>query len=268
MLERRTIVLADGSVRSYFALPPDYPLDAPGRLFPPIGPGFDPGRFGPRFPPGPPHIDDQDGGRGGRHQDYWDSLGLDGRGGGPVEGSAKRKYGGGDEVERDEFARQRKQLLHDANVNPNGFPPRGEFAMGTSGTLKRDMMMDPGRDAELRASKYMRVGGVYENVGFRQPGGVGDNVTLKHLEVDQDALKKAFLHFVKLINEHAMQKRNYLEDGKQGRIYCIACGRFERIVLDMFFAFYFVWLDFVALKALFLLLMLRIFYVATKLSFV
>nr|DAD43225.1 TPA_asm: hypothetical protein HUJ06_001455 [Nelumbo nucifera] len=45
MLERRTIVLADGSVRSYFALPPDYqdfptpirPLDIPDEF------GFSPG---------------------------------------------------------------------------------------------------------------------------------------------------------------------------------------------------------------------------------
>ncbi|KAI9089751.1 hypothetical protein K1719_029044 [Acacia pycnantha] len=231
MLERRSIVLADGSVRSYFALPPDYPLDHPGRLFPPpIGPGFDPGRFGTRFPPLPPHLD-QGGGHGGRHQDYWDPIGLDGRGNGSFEGSAKRKFGG-DEVERDDFARQRKQLLHDANVNPNGFPPRGEFSMGTSGTFKHDLM-DPGRESELRASKYMRVGGADDNVGFRQPGATGDNVVLKHLEVDQGALKKAFLHFVKLVNENAAQKRNYLEDGKSGRIQCVACGRSSKDFPDM-----------------------------------
>lgn len=246
MLERRTIVLADGSVRSYFALPPDYPIDPPpGRFFPPIRPGIDPGLFGNRFPP---HLDGPD----ARHQDYWDSLGLDGRGGGGGgEGSGKRKYGG-DEVERDELARQRKQqLLHDANVNPNGFPPRGEFSLGTSESFKRDLM-DPGRDSESRASKYMRVGGVYGNAGFRQSssGGVGNNdVTLKHLEVDQDALKKAFLHFVKLVNENAAQRRNYLEDGKQGRIQCVACGRFDR---KMFVSLCHLWLDFLVLKILFL----------------
>ncbi|XP_054822104.1 LOW QUALITY PROTEIN: uncharacterized protein LOC129320600 [Prosopis cineraria] len=231
MLERRTIVLADGSVRSYFALPPDYPLDPPGRLFPPpLGPGFDPGRFGTRFLPD--HITlmiKMEGVVGGTKITGIRLVLM--RGGGPVEGSAKRKFVG-DEVERDDLARQRKQLLHDANVNPNGFPPRGEFSRGISGPFKHDLM-DPGRESELRASKYMRVGGAYENVGFRQSGGIGDNVALKHLEVDQDALKKAFLQFVKLVNENVTQKRNYLEDGKHGRIQCVACGRSSKDFPDM-----------------------------------
>ncbi|KAI3754850.1 hypothetical protein L1987_54642 [Smallanthus sonchifolius] len=79
MLDRRTIVLADGTARSYFALPPDY------QDFPPIRPdswlGFNRSRQ--------------------QNQDYWNSLGL--------EGSRKRKFGD------DEFARQRQQLLQYGN---------------------------------------------------------------------------------------------------------------------------------------------------------
>lgn len=60
MLERRTIVLADGSVRSYFALPLDYhefnpparSIDLAGRFLPmgSGGPGHEYGGFDHRFP--------------------------------------------------------------------------------------------------------------------------------------------------------------------------------------------------------------------------
>ncbi|XP_062177739.1 uncharacterized protein LOC133882550 [Alnus glutinosa] len=199
MLERRTIVLADDTVRSYFALPLDYhdftPVDPAGRFFP-ARPEFDK-----RFPaPVSP---------GGftRHQDYWNSLGLDGRG--PGEGSMKRKYGEGDE--KDEFAKQRQ-------YNPNGFPagPGREVLAGTSGAF--------GRGDEYRTFKYMRVGG---------GGGGGESVGLKHLEVDQNALKKAFLRFAKLVNENAGQRKNYLEEGKHGRLQCIVCGRSSKDFPDM-----------------------------------
>ncbi|XP_076911626.1 uncharacterized protein LOC143569648 [Bidens hawaiensis] len=82
MLDRRTILLADGTARSYFALPPDY------QDFPPQLPWhFD------RNPP-PDHHRQQ-------NQDYRNSL----------EGSRKRKFGD------DEFARQRQQLLQYGNGN-------------------------------------------------------------------------------------------------------------------------------------------------------
>ena len=42
--------------------------------------------------------------------------------------------------------------------------------------------------------------------------------------MDQDALKKSFCNFSKLINENVSQKRTCLEDGKQGRLHCLACG--------------------------------------------
>ncbi|TKY51161.1 Zinc finger-XS domainprobable mediator of RNA polymerase II transcription [Spatholobus suberectus] len=172
MLERRTIVLADGSVRSYFALPPDYqdftprPLDLLAR-FPPLSPG----RF--RLP------------------DYQPAA-------------AKRKYGDDDgSGARDDLARQREQLLR--NANGLSRVPGGEFSAGPSGApLKRELVDPP----ELRPSKHSRL----------------DGANSKHSQVDQDALKKAFLQFAKLINENVSQKRSYLEDGKQGRLHCLACG--------------------------------------------
>lgn len=128
--------------------------------------------------------------------------------------AAKRKYGG-DEDGRDELSRQREQLLRNANNNNlNGFArvPGGEFSAGPGGPLNRDFT-DP---AELRPSKHSRVDGV---------GSAGNNNnSTRHALVDQGALKKAFLHFVKLINDNASQKKSYLEDGKQGRLLCVACG--------------------------------------------
>ncbi|KAM1086943.1 hypothetical protein ACFX15_012135 [Malus domestica] len=209
MLERRTFVLADGSVRSYFALPPDYqdfppPMNPPGRFMP----------FGPGGPGGP---------------DYWNSLGLDGRG--PAEGPAKRKYAEeeGHMDKAEELAMRRQQFMQYGN--PNGFPGgtggggRGEFLPGPSSPFRREA-----GGSEGRANKYMRVGGGggggHESVGFRQGGGGGGEIVgLKHLQVDQVALKKAFLNFVKLIHENTQQRKTYLEDGKHGRLHCIACAR-------------------------------------------
>ncbi|RDY13861.1 Protein SUPPRESSOR OF protein SILENCING 3-like protein, partial [Mucuna pruriens] len=157
MLERRTIVLADGSVRSYFALPPDYQDFTPH--LPPRFPPLSPGRF--RLP------------------DYQPAV--------------KRKYGD-DDGARDDLARQREQLLR--NANGLSRVPGGEFSAGPSGA------------PELRPSKISRL----------------DGANSRHSQVDQDALKKAFLQFAKIINENALQKRSYLEDGKQGRLHCLACG--------------------------------------------
>lgn len=253
MLDRRTIVLADGSVRSYFALPPDYqdfppppprPMDPAGRFLP-MGPGHGLESVGPGM--GPTGLMSPEGFRGeredpylrGRHQDYWNSLGLDGRG--PPEGPMKRKYSEEDERDRREdrdrrdgndiFARQRQQLLQYGNpsLNPNGYPlggDRREYLAGPSSPFRRDVK-DPIRGDEMRSSKYMRIGGVYE--GFSRQGGVVDTVGLKHHNVDQNALRKAFIQFVKLINESASQRRLYLEDGKQGPLRCLACGRFGKL---------------------------------------
>lgn len=135
----------------------------------------------------------------GRSQDYRSTLDFEWRGPG---NSMKRKFGDEEREGRDGFERQRQQLLQYGNVdaNVNGKP-------GPSGALV-------GRGGEeMRAKKFMRTG--ESNVG-----------ELKHNEVDQAALKKAFLHFVKLVFENANQKRKYLADGKQGSLQCVACGRF------------------------------------------
>ncbi|KAM4115967.1 hypothetical protein ACJW30_02G014600 [Castanea mollissima] len=204
MLERRTFVLADGTVRSYFALPPDYQDFNP---MPPPMPMLPPHRL-----PGSP------GGGGGfnRHQqDYWNSLGLDGRGPGPggpsMEGpsSLKRKYMN----EEEEKHRQQFGI-------GNGFPIGNEFLAGNSGPFGRSGGGGGGGDeySNNRASKYIRLGG-------GGGGGNENNVLHKHLQVDQSALNKAFLQFAKLLNELSNQKKTYLEDGKLGRLPCLACGR-------------------------------------------
>ena len=249
MLDRRTIVLADGSVRSYFALPLDYqdftpparPMDLAARFLPmgSGGPGREYGGFDRRFPPGGPMSPNEFRGvreeqfARSRPQDHWNSRGTDERGG-PAEFSMKRKFNDDSEKDRkdekDEMSRRQQQFLH--NENANGFHTgsgerRGDFLAGTS---------DPyGRTEDIRFSKYMRVGGSYENEGLRP--GSGHNVAPKYLEVDQNALRKAFLHFVKTINENATQKKNYLEDGKHGRLQCLACSRFDAIGLFLSYLF-------------------------------
>lgn len=172
MLERRTIVLADGSVRSYFALPPNY-MDFPpqSRL---AGPVF--GRFPPFYP-----------------EEFRDQR-------------MKRKYPGEEEIdrrdERAEMMRQRQQFMQYANPNDHS------FMAGTS--------RDVGED--VRAAKHMRVGSSrHDNGGF---------------QVDQVALKKSFLGFVKRVFEDPMEKKNYLENGRKGRLQCLVCGRSSKDVQD------------------------------------
>lgn len=90
-------------------------------------------------------------------------------------------------------------------------------------------------DEETRAAKYMRT----------TPGAVGPSlVKHKYDEVDHAMLKKVFLHFVKVINENVVLRKSYLvEDGKQGRLQCIACRRFDQyktiVILYFFFFFLF-----------------------------
>ncbi|KAL8265034.1 hypothetical protein R6Q59_023164 [Mikania micrantha] len=134
MLDRRTIVLADGSARSYFALPPDYqdfPPSLPRAPIRPPGPdswlGFDrnlpPGRT---IPGADDHYRQQ-------NQDYWNSLGL--------EGSRKRKFGDERDEANDEFSRQRQQLLQ----------------YGSSISISNGShMAGPSSRDELRAVKHMR----------------------------------------------------------------------------------------------------------------
>ncbi|KAA3455709.1 suppressor of gene silencing 3 [Gossypium australe] len=172
MLERRTIVLYDGSVRSYFALPPDY------QDFP-IRPILGPRDFG------SPSMGFRD------NRDYWNSPGD-----GP--GPLKRKYGD----EGKDLREEKKEKI---------------YTLGPGGSDRLTGISSPLGNEETRAAKFMRVGGGFQNnnAGFNH----------KHLEVDQSALKKAFLHFVKAVFENTGQKKNYLEDGKQGRLQCLACGK-------------------------------------------
>ncbi|XP_029129597.1 uncharacterized protein LOC109812859 [Cajanus cajan] len=144
------LVLADGSVRSYFALPPDYQDFSP--------------HLHPRFPPLSPARF--------RLPDY----------------QTKRKYAADDDAD---LARQRDHLLRNANGLSRA--PGGDFSAGPS---------------DLRPSKLSRL----------------DGANSRHSQVDQDALRRAFFNFAKLINENVSQKRSYLDDGKQGRLHCLACG--------------------------------------------
>uniref|UniRef100_A0A1J3F8I4 XS domain-containing protein n=1 Tax=Noccaea caerulescens TaxID=107243 RepID=A0A1J3F8I4_NOCCA len=199
MLERRTIVLVDGSVRSYFALPPNYQDFPPrSRLADPAANRFMGPEFG-RFPPfHPEEFRDQ--------RQLWDRQ----------EGSMKRKYPGEEEFdrrdERGEMMRQRQQFMHYAN--PNDQP----LMAGTSSPFRRDV----GEDA--RAAKHMRIGSSRHENGAQE---------LKHFQVsDQVAIKKSFLDFVKRIYEDPSEKKNYLENGSKGRLQCLVCGRSPKDVQD------------------------------------
>ncbi|XP_073302524.1 uncharacterized protein [Primulina huaijiensis] len=196
MLDRRSIVLADGSVRSYFALPPDYQnfTPMPGLGFRPQFRG--PHEFGFDRPPFPITPEFPVSNAWARVPKFWNP--------GP-ESSLKRKFG---EDERgaidDGFERQRQQLLQYGNVNGPG--PSSGYNFG--------------RGEEMRASK--------------NPKTLEGNASkLKHSEVDHNALKKAFFHFLKLIFETASQKKSYLGDGKQGSLRCLACSRASKDFQDM-----------------------------------
>ncbi|XP_058084407.1 protein SUPPRESSOR OF GENE SILENCING 3 [Magnolia sinica] len=234
MLERRTIVLADGSVRSYFALPPDdivFSQSAPLRPPRPLSP--DALRR---------DRDDFYARGGGPPTDYWNSLGLEGRGPPPhPETSQKRKYGDeGPRDARDEYARQRQQLLQYGGPNPNGYPSgladQVGYVAGASSPRRRDPL-DPVRGGmdDLRPLKHMKVrGDDYDDLAFRvgNNDGAGDANT-KHLDVDPNALKRAFLRFSKMLNEYASHRNNYLENGKNGPLRCLACDRDSKDYADV-----------------------------------
>ncbi|KAJ6981739.1 hypothetical protein NC653_024979 [Populus alba x Populus x berolinensis] len=179
MLERRTIMLADGSVRSYLALPPDY-QDFPRPPLPPRflhggpTPEFLPG--GPRFPPRSPDV-----------------LGF--------QNQNKRKF--------------EEELVKHGNISSSNYSNNNSigrnYTLGGAGTSNVG--------DEMRAGKQMRISSG-DGVGF-----VSSNNNRNVGEVNQSELKKAFLHFVKVINENESDRKKYLEDGKQGRLQCVACGR-------------------------------------------
>ncbi|CAM8993281.1 unnamed protein product [Rhodiola kirilowii] len=241
MLHRRTIVLADGTVRSYFALPPDYD-DFAGPRPPFDGPGLF--RGGRMSPEGAMHDAY---GRGNESQDYWNSLGLDnmhkgdGRHGRVAEGGMKRKFGDEERDGRDrnlmdgEYLRQRQQLLQYGNVNstPNMYHLGGgsdrNDGGSTSGAFRRD-------SEEHKSFKYLKVGpGDFDGLSSRSRQAVGggrNEVDVNRSRVDPGKLKKEFLRFVKMINETGAQRKKYLEDGKQGTLRCVACGRSSKEFSD------------------------------------
>ncbi|KAJ8747459.1 hypothetical protein K2173_008756 [Erythroxylum novogranatense] len=176
MLERRTFVLADGSVRSYFALPPDYQDFPPRPLLPPMHLSELPVGGGvPHFPQMSPE------GLGFRDMNHNLSL--------------KRKY-------EEEF-KYRNNPNDAYPMGPSDY--RGEFSAATSSPFWRDI------SDELRHGKHMRVS--------------GDGMFTRHIEVEQNQIKKAFLYFAKVINENEAERKRYLEDGKQGRLRCLVCNR-------------------------------------------
>ncbi|KAL8047940.1 hypothetical protein ABFX02_07G031700 [Erythranthe guttata] len=188
MLDRRSIVLADGSVRSYFALPPDYDnfthMPLPG-----LRPEFrGPHEFTLERPPFPmsPGFPGQESRT--RNPDNWNAG---------AESSLKRKFGEDERgLREDGFERQRQQLLQYGNANGPG--PSSGYSLG--------------RGDEMRAPKNMR---------FIE----GNGKKIKHSELDQNAINKAFLHFLKLVFETSSHRKNYLADGKQGPLSCLACSR-------------------------------------------
>ncbi|KAM3356272.1 hypothetical protein P3S68_022986 [Capsicum galapagoense] len=131
MLERRTIVLADGSVRSYFALPHDY-QDFPA--FP-----------RPEFR-GPLH------GLGFERQqqfpDHWNSVG---------DNAMKRKFG---DDGKDGMDRLRQQVLEHGNAGVIPVQPGMGTGTGTSG-----LSMVRGGEEMNRPAKYMRTGGFEGGAG-------------------------------------------------------------------------------------------------------
>lgn len=103
---------------------------------------------------------------------------------------------------------------HGSNSNHN---PNGGLNAGTSNVGN-----------ELRAGKQMRIAA--DSVGFMN--NKSDGVEVNHCQ-----LKKAFLYFAKVINENEADKKKYLEDGNQGRLHCVACGRLATS-FDSFTLFY------------------------------
>ncbi|KAF8388063.1 hypothetical protein HHK36_026729 [Tetracentron sinense] len=233
MLERRTMVLADGRIRSYFALPPDYqdlPVDS-AEPFVPLeteshglelgspGLGFEKGfcSSGSSSPEGFSCDPDEMYGGGGEY-DHCNSPKFDGFCPIPLEGSLKRKYG-------DEDVQQKQQFLEYGNPSSNpslgssGAGDRDEYAVGTSSSPFSQDSLDVGQEIDdLRSSKHMKFGGDSEDSQLDVPS---DDVSLEH----PDSLKKAFLQYAKLVNEDASRKKNYLENGKHEPLHCLACGR-------------------------------------------
>ncbi|CAA6658556.1 unnamed protein product [Spirodela intermedia] len=121
--------------------------------------------------------------------------------------------------------------MHYGNPNANvvGFPPgsgdRADF-LGRSGSPRRDHLDD------VRLSKHAKLGGdAYDHFSHRRRGDADASSVV--IDVNPDALNRAFLRFSKTINENASLKKNFLENGKNGPLSCLACGRVSKEFGDM-----------------------------------
>lgn len=151
----------------------------------------------------------------GRPSEFWIDGPREAMEGGPS--SMKRKF-----PEEDEFAWHRQHISQYGNSSPSLNP-----------NLDRSQMRR--YDDDLRASKQVRLDG---GDGYGElPGRRGRRpedlapAGPAVVDVDPQALKRAFLKFAKTINENAAQRENYLEDGKDRPLQCNVCGRFDFISL-------------------------------------
>ncbi|KAB5545004.1 hypothetical protein DKX38_013116 [Salix brachista] len=193
MLERRPIVLADGTVRSYLALPSDY-QDFPR---PPLPPRFLHRGGHPDFPPTGPRIPPLNP----------DALGFQNQN----QNQNKRKF------EKESVKHGSSGSYNNNHSNEKNYTLRaGNRGAGTSCVAD-----------EMRTGKKMRIGRG-DDVGLANRNN-NRNVD----EVNQSELKKAFFNFVKVINENEADRKKYLEDGKQGRLRCVACVSKFLIVIDV-----------------------------------
>ncbi|XP_042448857.1 uncharacterized protein LOC122033759 [Zingiber officinale] len=234
-LERRTIVLSDASVRSYFALPLDAPVNPAADRLPfgrqgfVLGPEPNP-RLGLEshlhLPPGrrlspegfrqpPPYVRGPD-----LRSDYWDSLGLDGPrsipdgSSGPL--SLKRRYG-----DEDEFLPHRQPFMQHGNLN--GIPIAPSGSSGSRMNFLEGSQFGWDAHDELSMSKQARL---IEEGHELPPKRVRPNeVPPAVTDVDPHALRKAFLRFSKMINESPDQRKKYLNGGKDGPLPCVVCRR-------------------------------------------
>ncbi|KAJ6726014.1 RNA RECOGNITION MOTIF XS DOMAIN PROTEIN [Salix purpurea] len=193
MLERRPIVLADGTVRSYLALPSDY-QDFPR---PPLPPRFLHRGGHPDFPPTGPRIPPLNP----------DAFGFQNQN----QNQNKRKF------EEESVKHGSSGSYNNNHSNEKNYTLRADNrGAGTSCVAD-----------EMRTGKKMRIGRG-DDVGL-----ANRNNNRNVGEVNQSELKKAFFNFVKVINENEADRKKYLEDGKRGGLRCVACVRSSKDFPDM-----------------------------------
>ncbi|XP_078430897.1 RNA recognition motif XS domain protein [Wolffia australiana] len=183
-LERRTIVLADGSFRSYFALPPDPPLNPPRQ----------------------------------------EGDGLLGHA--PTEGISKRKYD-----EQLQFVHRGNDLEFAGRPNSH-YRDEGNDLRSSKHSKVGGEGYDRGRSSghykeelnDLRLPKHAKIGDDGFEGSSRRSRGDGDS-SAAAIDVNPDAVNRAFLRLSRMIYEDPLTKKNLLEGGKDKPLSCLACGR-------------------------------------------